>query len=66
MASANVSVSFEAESAEEAQKLIEKWKLHEGCNVFVSVTEGAPPMQADAKGKPTVVPEPEIPGATTE
>ena len=61
MATANVSVSFECADQADAQSKLEGWKLHEGCKVFMNVTEMGIPREADSTGKPVPAPEPELP-----
>ena len=59
MAQVSVNVSFEVTDPGEAQALIDQWKLHEGCNVFVSISDSSPPMTTDEGGSVVPVPEPE-------
>jgi hypothetical protein len=61
MASVSVSINFEAEDAADAEAKVAAWKLHEGCNVFVSVSEQLPPAQTDEGGKVVEAPLPEPP-----
>jgi hypothetical protein len=61
MATANVSVTFNAASAEEAAGLIARWTLHEGCRVSSSFTEATDPMVTDSEGSIVPMPEPEPP-----
>ena len=58
---ASVNISFEAQDRAEAEAKLNAWKLHEGCNVFVSVQEVLSPQQTDAQGKIQPVPEPPPP-----
>jgi len=58
MAQVSVNVSFEVTDPGEAQALIDQWTLHEGCNVFVSISDSSPPMTTDEGGSVVPVPEP--------
>lgn len=61
MATANVIISFEAASGDEAKALIDGWTLHEGCSVSASIVETGPPSMTDEGGAIVRVPEPEQP-----
>ena len=65
MATANVSVTFECSDQADAQKKLEKWKLHEGCKVIMQVTEMGVPREADDKGNIVPAPEPAPPEPVT-
>lgn len=65
MANANVSISFEAANQADAEKKIAGWTLHEGCQVYVSVTETPKPMRTTGKGKVEEAPPPEPPPPPT-
>lgn len=60
MGTANVSVSFDAETAEEAAGLIARWTLHEGCRVSSSFIEANPPQITDSDGSVVEAPAPEV------
>ena len=51
MVRASVNVNFEAADRAEVEELLDGWKLHEGCQVFVSVQESVDPLEADSAGK---------------
>ena len=63
MPTANVNVSFEAADLAAAQATIEGWTLHEGCQVYVSMTESLPSGETDEAGNvraaPSSLPPPE-------
>lgn len=60
MATANVNISFEAATAEEATGLISRWTLHEGCRVMTSITDAGDPMITDSDGSIVPAPPPEV------
>jgi hypothetical protein len=57
----NASVNFEAKDRAEAEALLDGWQLHEGCQVFVTVSDALHQMEAVADGRLAPVPEPEPP-----
>ena len=67
MATTNVNISFEAASADDARAKIEKWKLHEGCTVMMSLTEVSAPHETNKAGAVVETPPPpEIEPLTVE
>lgn len=52
----NVSINFDATDRADAEEKIKSWKLHEGCMLFVNVSEDMPPKETDAEGNVTEVP----------
>lgn len=56
MIQANVSINFEATDRADAEAKIKSWQLHEGCTLFVNISETVPPQQTDAGGKVVEVP----------
>lgn len=50
MGSANVSVSFEATSADETAQVVAGWVINPGCTVLVSYSEMLPPGESNSDG----------------
>jgi hypothetical protein len=50
MIRANVSINFEAADRADAEAKIKSWTLHEGCTLFVNVSEDIPLQETDETG----------------
>jgi len=58
MATATVSITFEATDEADADAKVEQWTLHEGCTVFVSVTSRGSQSTTDESGNLVPMPPP--------
>jgi hypothetical protein len=67
MATASVTVTFDATDLADAQAKIEAWTLHDGCAVGAYLTAPIPPTPGvtDESGSVQAVPEPDAPEMAT-